>query len=1379
MDTNKQTKYFFFYFKTNALVEVSRAKFSVVKGKVLDFTNFKIRIFGEGNIKMVKRVFSGFKAEGGFESMKLAGKGCKLIYEMLMMLGRARDKIVNVNKVILLELARLILDVSRVFNGKWSGLDLVSLLVSIYIFMEKFQFKAQAMDQFMMAGVSMFLPDSFFKIVQRASVLSGSKLCDDVSIFHSLITCIQDVIAWVFNAFGLPEGVKNSVDKIFNVLCVSKNHILVKKMRLLNEHFKSSSKNYLDKDMNKHCQTLLKEIDNEDLAEWNRRSAGVKEIISRFRLNCKILYQNCDVVRQEPICFVFEGPPATGKSVALNLLLQVLKEPCYAHIVKSMMDGKDFYDTYNNEEIAYFDDMGQQGGSQWRPLINMISVVKMPLDCAAQELKDTKFFNSNKVFVTTNNFSNLQHVISKSDGISDIQALWRRGNVLDFKQVNFVEGAYHGVVQFKYFDVEQKEFLKEWPKSIRKYLETNKLELLPYFHFDETGATGYENKVAFVTWLANVVKVFEKIKAQQLVNNSVSDEFIRKVEDNMFFKAEGGSWFTNLFGTPLNSNDIVNTVNNEPRTFYYDLKVDVDAAQMMTFTVTESATMWWKHLIWDTLIFIYETYLSSVEGMFAAIEDFTNFFFENIIFILILALLATLISSYFFPEEKEQCNVEVEWKGEGKGSLKVLKDVHSSVEFLQKALYPIDIIYGGVKISGTALVSGHCVIVPSHYVAGENVLIRLYKDTSLRNVIVEYTDCSVIFMSRENDLAILQLPQKFPTPFPNLKKHFKVNSSYSVNNSFLVTPAGSTLLGAINAPSKACSLPYVFNVEGVIKYVNNFKTTDFFYTVHGKGMCGSLIVDAFSGIMGMHVAGNEAYGIGVALLWSDRLKKQIVDILEQDSMFAPLWNMSEKVIDGSVVKLDEKVYLSVPSESSFGPSPLYGIYPVEREPADMQYSGKCTVKDIAKKAFTPCLAVNTAELNFGKIVIDSIVEPFDILTEREIVLGNEWLAGLNKDSSNGYQCMKLKSDYIDFEKGEFKEFFRSELELIEESILDGTFEDWDKFIWCETLKDELRDLSKDGEPRSFRVSTIHCQVLTKKYFGKMVENIIVNRENNTIMIGCNPFIEWDKMAHRLSQCEIMFDGDLKRWDGNMVPQVQAAMKEILSKKGSKKHFAILEFLLQNLCTTPLGIQDDLMLTTHSMPSGSFLTAILNSLVNRFYTAMWYKREVGLGLLDFNSSVVDYVYGDDKLVGIVKHSKFLNALSMASFFSSIGLEFTDASKKVVSVPSMTLDEVSFLKRKFIYHDVLGRYMCPLSLKTLQSGLSWVDTKKDVMVVMQDKLHNYQREIYLHPNRDYLLSEFTCKLKNYSINCPILTHNYLEILYNNDPAPPVGWQGMKYL
>lgn len=184
--------------------------------------------------------------------------------------------------------------------------------------------------------------------------------------------------------------------------------------------------------------------------------------------------------------------------------------------------------------------------------------------------------------------------------------------------------------------------------------------------------------------------------------------------------------------------------------------------------------------------------------------------------------------------------------------------------------------------------------------------------------------------------------------------------------------------------------------------------------------------------------------------------------------------------------------------------------------------------------------------------------------------------------------------------------------------------------------------------------------------------------------------------------------------------------------------------------------------------------------------MWYYENVEEpSYLDFQSEVIDYVYGDDKLNGL-KTSKYrnnLNALTMEKFFLSIGMSFTTANKNKITEPFESLSDISFLKRSFLYHPILKKIMCPLELRTLQSGLSWYDSTKDCAIVINDKIASFQREIYLHPFfiRKSMLEILKTQCLSRDVEFIPLSDEYLFHIYTFDTESlkSRSWGGTKYV
>jgi len=702
--------------------------------------------------------------------------------------------------------------------------------------------------------------------------------------------------------------------------------------------------------------------------------------------------------------------------------------------------------------------------------------------------------------------------------------------------------------------------------------------------------------------------------------------------------------------------------------------------------------------------------------------------------------------------------------------------VSTNMVAVQRAVKEIDLVFEGYKIKGFGLVSGRHIIVPKHFVGGKEGTITIYNDRDKNSILLDNEHFVEEWGLNEDDVAVLAIARSYPSPFQNLC-HFFVDHG-SVGKNSLINSFGIKYINDSESNLLDTDYSYVHSINETT-FTNKITPKDFTYFTQGQGMCGSVIVNAGSGILGMHVAGDVAGNTGVAIRWSDMVKRQIFELLQSDKNIIP-WTISSKVLPNtSVIKLDRKMFGTVPSHTGFGPSPIHGIYPTTRTPANLQKFGHFTVKDIAKKSFSPVANVPIPEINFGKRVIASFINPFKPIAESEIVVGNDLLAGLNKKSSNGFMCSKLKSDYVDFPNGVLTDKCRKEIREIEESIIKGKPK-WDAFVWNESLKDELRNDEKEGTPRSFRIGTIHQQILMKKYFGGMVGNLIQTRKTHQIMVGMNPLKEWPRMYKKLKKCIGVFACDVEKYDGKMLSQVQRACAYEVARKcirrddsefTEEEHLMIVEFLIENLVHSLVAVMDDFYLTTHSMPSGSFLTAIFNSIVNKFYTAMWYYRGcltngVEPSVKDFWESIIDYVYGDDKLNGIRKHANFLNALTMKDFFVSIGMNLTASNKSVICTPFENIDDVTFLKRSFRYHNKLAKIVCPLELRTLYSGLSFVDACKDVDIVMDGKVGCFQREIYLHPDREALLADFEHRLSGFPLaDYNILTENYLQELYSD--------------
>lgn len=1341
MTTKPQTpkKYRIFYTATRNLKTVTREIFLKISGRVFVFDDVLVKVVGYISRKEMKNLSQEFIAQGlyvntkfrsvtfgeivksknviklgdyviGYNGVKFIGQGYLdffLKWFESISSGISSVKLITnkINKSFLVLISKLYLEILD-FNHLVHGgrvTQIINILLSIFSL--NLHFQAQGLESMLLAGV---VPDCVINLLKKASLFTNVKIFDDLVFVHEFVDLLQQSIVYLLDLFKIPEEIKTRILSVFDLLKIGKKHVLLREMKTCINQGKDK-KYLMCVVFRKQCLDLeLRVINDASFMTWVRQFPYVFTVYEEWKRFLKIVKSYDEPDRVEPNTFILEGPPGIFKSVIMTKVIEALGWSSYSHVVPSVDNSKDFYDSYNNEEIFYMDDVGQEGVSQWRTLMNMHSCVKMPLPCADAKLKDTKFFNSSTILLTTNCFQHLQG-ICKNDCIADVRALWRRGFIFDFANVSKNEdNGLRGTVLFKYFDVRDELFKVGFPPDYKESF----LNLRSDCILD--GATLSENFLKLTVWMASIISIFRICKEKNRVSNKWTDsqlQIIRaQIENNKSYfdthEAQGGVFglfgFDDLFHSYLDSfKDFIFSSYN---------KYDVNYL-LLSFILISLIYVVYKFLTWKRK-----------DKLENAVADFVA----------------------------QQGAFDID-----------ASTLHNSIGFVQKNMYEIDLVLDGQTLKGLCLASGRHLIFPSHFAAADEMRVVIYKSRLQNHVIVDNELIKKKYVCIERDVAVYSLPECFPSPFKNLCDKFdKVDMSKEL---YLLHPMGVRKI--VNYNTLKYQAPYTFkfgeyNFKGVLH--PDYITHDLQF----MGLCGSVVVDGKGNIIGMHVAGSPSEDIGVASFFSNEIKEVLREVLLSDKSLLPYEVSSKICADSSVMKLDAKMYANVPKESDYVPSPLYGIYPIDREPANLQKFGKFTVKEVAKKSFSCLKSVNEDEMQFGEMVLDALIEPFDDISEKEVVLGNEYLAGLNKDSSNGYLCKKEKSEYIDFENGCVTPFFRKELDEFLMSVENKNV-DYSKLFWVETLKDELRNQEKDGVPRSFRVGTIHMQYLKKLIFGNMVSNIMKSRSFNKIMIGCNPIKEWPEIYDHLLSGSC-FAGDIAKFDGNMLCQIQRSIVNILCKKYRGKYKEVCKILLESVVHSLLIIMDDLYVTTHSMPSGSFLTAIFNSFVNRFLTAMWYKRNVPAkfcSLDGFYRDVDDYVYGDDKLNVIRNHKSSLNAISMRDFFQSLGMDFTDSIKRPIQTYFQPISELTFLKRYFRYHADLQAIVCPLELRVIRNSLSYVNKTKDVQTVLKDKLHAAQREFYLHPDYKELLEDLYFRIKKYSINFSPLSQEYLRSVYKD--------------
>jgi len=500
-----------------------------------------------------------------------------------------------------------------------------------------------------------------------------------------------------------------------------------------------------------------------------------------------------------------------------------------------------------------------------------------------------------------------------------------------------------------------------------------------------------------------------------------------------------------------------------------------------------------------------------------------------------------------------------------------------------------------------------------------------------------------------------------------------------------------------------------------------------------------------NGFVGMHIAGNGQEGF--AIVPPEEIRNEIAHIMLSSSEpnFDHKDSFNTNDFSGSRLTYEKAELSMAMQRSNFVASPLNKVFDprvneacekyniAAKAPVEIRKYGTPTqtLKTCAKKSFSPINPISQDEIVFAKKCLKTMMVDFKDLTDYETAFGDGDIVGaLNKDAANGYGFKPKKEVYFDFENKVISEEFLQIVKDFENRVKSGETR-WEDFVAKEALKDEIRPVGKD--PRTFRVMPLHHIFLNKKYLGQLFSHIRKNMWTNGIALGMNPYQDWDRLYNILKAGKV-FALDFGKWDGSCHAMIQDLVSEVVLEHYKGEHRQELEVILHSMVRGFTLVNDELMMTTHSLPSGAWITAFFNSLINRVLTAITIYREMKedgkTATVNDYLSCIDFVLGDDKICSAKEgYEKYFNAYSLERTAKILGMSATDCNKKPITSAFHPLEEVSFLKRTFRVHPKLG-LVGPLSLDTLLTTIQWYDATKDFEVVMGGKSVVCQIEAYIH-------------------------------------------------
>jgi hypothetical protein len=1189
------------------------------------------------------------------------------------------------------------------------------------------------------AGLAAFMPKCLHSIFRDLQVFTNMKFLDDLTLFQEFLAFLISLPRRMFSLFqysGIAPAVCAEI-----ILCLKDFELLIpfSELGVLASQLESINVEY-SKNQRLHCnktfQTRALSFKSKFL-ETKQYFLSRKRNLPSYFVNTSIQYEKIlklityatTDTRAEPVALVFCGPPGTGKSCLTAQLINAYKETqtIYTDTPTDAMKKK-FYDSYQNEDIYVVDDMGAKAVSQWSEIINQVSTVKYKLECAAIENKDSKFFTSPLMLISTNSIPTAQMILP-TDGMKDIEAFYRRLHRVEFTDVKFDNGVYSGTIRIQLFD--RSPGVKKWvDHQIHNITSTQSL----------------------VEFIDAYIRVEMKKRND---NFDAQNNNVVKLAPLPLHKSQGKTF-----------DSIFTGLQNFAGCFPFGEKA-FDFMVDMTASASESL----------------DAYFPTLAALSDQLEC-SSFTLIAIISLMGLSTLALGSCIHDFFTKKQTDDVQSVLPSKHYNAMKtdkmdIIRIVPQSVSEIlsispqydatppQLAKYQNNVIILNILLSRkgitsnnfvTALISVDKILIPLHAVYQcDNSKVYFTAYTKGNTILYDKMEADVIFINEDNDLAVLQIPKTAPKYFRKLN----IITRSQNRDLFFITPGGTILMKDKISQARLAG-GYFGN-----GYNGSIQSTDLVYPYNADGFCGAWIVNADGYLVAMHCARRDiiSEGVessqGIARVIHSSVLIQLQNIFDVTfGVVLPTVQFNNDKFSGA--RIDVEVPNFVNNKSSISPSLIHGIFPLERKPAEFKEKKKMLALSVDSFTETPNIDLKPVE--FARDIVIEKLKPignfkFKGLTERELVLGNEHLNRIDPKTSAGFGFDGGKKEWLDYEQGIIKEPMKQRVRDFATQVISGTFK-YDEY-YTTTFKDELRnvdDTGKTKDPRIFQAGTLLLTLLYRFFFGELMIHTSQNRHRNGIMVGMNPLCsEWDKFAKNLLQrsSRNMYDGDFKWWDKKMHPilqrmlsqafrviipieQLRSSFNTIFSMNLTKDQFSLVfEACLELIISTPTRLLNCIFITTHNMPSGVGVTAFYNSCINLMVTAfVYYVRSCELNhkptVREFVQEVDDYVYGDDKLLNCSDSvAPFLNPFHFARIVKTIGFEFTKADKSAWTENDVSsISNVSFLKRTFFFHPVLQQWVAPLEIRSMQSTLNYItDSNRDVELTTI-KLENFQRELYLH-------------------------------------------------
>lgn len=368
--------------------------------------------------------------------------------------------------------------------------------------------------------------------------------------------------------------------------------------------------------------------------------------------------------------------------------------------------------------------------------------------------------------------------------------------------------------------------------------------------------------------------------------------------------------------------------------------------------------------------------------------------------------------------------------------------------------------------------------------------------------------------------------------------------------------------------------------------------------------------------------------------------------------------------------------------------------------------------------------------HFLKDILDKLtpedledLHPVDTFDAVNGVAGVAFFDGIKRPTSAGAPWRKSKKFFyhsIPPQRGlqdpiEFDDEIMERVHMIEERYRNG--ERWMP-IFTDSLKDEPVSVKKikEKKTRVFSGAPIDFLIVGRKLYMTLCRLMCNKRLVFELAVGTNCMSkQWTDILNHLIRndpklAQRMIAGDFGNFDKSMFSFIILLAFEILidiCKKSGNFNEEDIRSMRAYAVDTAYALHDlfnDLVMFFGGNPSGHLLTVFINSLANSLYMRYVFAVNSPDGTArDFQRYVHLITYGDDNAMSVEEDCHWFNHTIIRDTLASVGIVYTMADKEAESIPFIPLDDVSFLKRRWVWSEDLNAYAAPIEEKSIRKAL----------------------------------------------------------------------------